>query len=534
MKFSIGYNYDLKLLSLLDVYRDNIESLYFPIPQIFLGSGRCILEPKGYLNQIPQIIKKCNSLEISSSLLVNATWEGEKGLSKSFFKKLLDYIRKLKELGLKSLVLTNPVYISKVKEEIKDIRIESSVNCYVKTVEHALYLKDLGVDVLTVDRDINRNIPLIKEIKERTSLKIRIMLNEGCLRNCPFRVMHYNYLSQKTNPSVSRPMDSLFVDAFCIQIYLRNPAKIFSVPFIPPDTLKYYISFVDYYKLSTRVFSTSRIELTLKAYINQDFKGNLLKILDCPGLSYFEYIDYRILKKNNFFEKMLSCSQRCESCDYCEFLIKRATLIGRGYLKRNKREEKKAVRLYRDALKISSDSKPSLYTGLSQAYFNLEEYRRAFRLADKVIKIAPKDISGYLLLGSYYEQLKKMKSALEVYKKSLKFFPSEATVYLRRAEVYFQLKKYRRAIKNINKVLHLKHEGIGIHYLLGSCYQRLKKYKKAIEEFKKEQRLNPKDSKVNFSLAKCYQSMGKPNLANKELDRGFYKSKNERNFIPKI
>lgn len=107
MKFSIGYNYDIKLLDLLGVYKDNIEALYFPIPNQYLGSGRDIPQPKGYKNEIPKIIKRCSSLNITSQLLLNATCEG--------------------------------------------------------------------------DRDINRNISLIKEIKNKTNLKIRIMLNEGCM-----------------------------------------------------------------------------------------------------------------------------------------------------------------------------------------------------------------------------------------------------------------------------------------------------------------------------------------------------------------
>ena len=145
----------------------NIEALYFPIPQQYLGSGRGILQPKGYIHQIPKIIQRCNSLNITPQLLLNVTCEGESGLNNKFFDRLVSYIKKLRDLGLGSLVITNPVYIGRIKKEISGIRVESSVNCYAKTIEHAAYLKDLGVDVLTIDRDINRNIPLIKEIKNR-------------------------------------------------------------------------------------------------------------------------------------------------------------------------------------------------------------------------------------------------------------------------------------------------------------------------------------------------------------------------------
>jgi len=525
MKFSLGYNYDIKLLDLLEVYKDNVEALYFPIPREYLGSGRCIREPKNYINQVPEIIKRCNSLNITSQLLLNPTYEGESGLRKKFFEQLVNYIKKLKDLGLKSLVIANPVYISRIKREIKDIRIESSVNCFVKTAEHALALKDLGVEVLTVDRDINRNIPLIEEIKNKTNLEIRIMLNEGCLRNCPFRVMHYNYLSQETKIS-KRAIEGIFHDKFCIQIYLRNPAKVFSIPFIPPDAVSYYRSFTDYYKLSTRTFPTLRIGLILKAYIAGQFNGNLLDILDCPGLSFFEYVDYDILKKNKFFKKMLNCNNDCRHCGFCTFLLEKATLINRNFLKRNKKIEKKAIRMYKNALKTSEEpDKPSIYANLSRAYFNLGEHREAIRLANKIIKQIPKQTDGYLLLGSHYEQSKKIRRALQVYKGALKLLPSQGDIYLGLARAYFQLKRYKQAIKKVNRVIELKHKGIGIHSLLGFCYQKLGQYRRAIKELKKEQKINPQDLQINLSMARCYRRLKgtsvsyRRKLAYKELNK---------------
>jgi len=429
-------------------------------------------------------------------------------------------------MGLGSIVVTNPYYIKRIKREIKDIRIESSVNCYLKTVEHALYLKDLGIDVLTIDRDINRNIALIKEIKDRTNLKIKLMLNEGCLRNCPFRVMHYNYLSHHGNVSQKIP-DSIFPDRFCLDIYLMNPLKVFRTPFIPPDALSYYESFIDYYKLSTRVFSNNRIETCIKAYINQSFNGNLLEILDSPGLLFFEYIDYNALRKSNFFEKMLGCTDECSNCGYCKIIFKEAVVVKRDFLRtRNKKDETKAIRIYKNALGVPTNNDDGLiYEKLSKAYFNLGKYKEAFRLAHRVVKLTPRKITGYLLLGSYYEQTKRINKALQIYKKTLMLFPLEGVVYLALARVYFQLKKYQKAIKKINKLKELNYTGSGAYFLLGLCYERIGKYKKAIEEFEEEEKINPDDARIALSLARCYKNIGETELVNKEINRCLHKIK---------
>ncbi|MBU0687004.1 MAG: U32 family peptidase [Candidatus Margulisbacteria bacterium] len=331
MKFSIGYNHDPKLLDLLDDYKENIEALYFPIPNQYLGTGRGFKQKKSYPKEIPIIIKKCNSLKIKSQLLLNETCEGKPSLKKEFFAKLINYIRRLKKLGLKSIVITNPVYIQKIREAFKDILIESSINCYVRTVEQALYLKQFGIDVLTIDRTINRNIPLINEIKKQTKLKIRMLLNEGCIRYCPFRHLHYNLISHRAQRS-QQTIKGLYPERLCISVFQKSPADVFRVPFIPPEKLKKYSKIVDYNKLSTRSFSTERIKLCLDAYINQSFSGDLLDILDSPCLTYFNSIDYDLLKKSNFFDKTSKCDLNCKKCNfYCQKLLKKAAVINSSF-----------------------------------------------------------------------------------------------------------------------------------------------------------------------------------------------------------
>ena len=420
MKFSIGYNFDTKLLDALDCYQGNLEGFYFPIPRSYLGSGRDIQEPKDYSKQIEKIIKKCRLMNITSQLLLNATYEGKEGLGESFFTHILKYIQHLRSLGLQSVVVTNPLYIPRIKSEIKDIRIESSVNCYVKTPEHALYLKDLGVEVITIDRDINRNIALIGEIKRKTGLKIRMMLNEGCVSNCPYRVLHYNYLSEGKKSLSKKIMRGVFLDKFCFDIYMKDPLKIFHVPFVPPEAVKFYQNCVDYYKLSTRVFPTWRIKLCLDAYIKGRFTGNLLWLLDSPGISYFKYVDYRELLKKKFFKMMSECELNCAECGYCAELFKKAVLIERSLSNDiNLREEKKVIRLYVSNLKQAAYPEDMLISNLhlGEAYLNLGKYKKAIQAIQAALRLNCKANKAYLILGLAYLGLKNHDLAVQALKK---------------------------------------------------------------------------------------------------------------------
>ncbi|MBN1492820.1 MAG: U32 family peptidase [Candidatus Omnitrophica bacterium] len=454
MKFSIGYNHDAQLLDLLSSYQENIEALYFPAPVQYIGSGRITSPAHNYTQEIPNIIAKCTSLNITSQLLLNATCEGGVGLDKRYFERLVDYIKELRDMGLGSVVVTNPVYISKIRTHISDIRIESSVNCYVKTVEHAVYLKELGVDVLTIDRDINRNIPLIKQIKERTALKIRLMLNEGCLRNCPYRVMHYNNLSHHSSIT-DKVAEGIAADNPCTEIYERKKEKVFSVPFIPPEALNYYESFIDYYKLSTRVFPTNRIQLCLESYINREFNGNLLELLDSPGLVYFEYIDYKTLRDSDFFNAMIACDGNCSACRYCTMLAHKATVVNRDFSGQDrKQDELNAIRVYENILKTSSGSnREYIYELVSRACFNVGQYMDAIKYTRSFLELRNGAKGAHFFLGLCYEKMEEYTGAIKEYKKEEKINPDDACVALALARCYRNMGRTELSSIEIDKCI---------------------------------------------------------------------------------
>ncbi len=323
-KYSIGYNQDLKMLELLDTYSGWIDCLYFPMPPEYLASGRNRPIEKEYRTNIRKVIKKCENTNINSQILLNATCEGALCANTLHMKKVTDYLKTLTKSGLKSAAITNPFYITEIKKEIPELELHSSINCYTSNIEQALYLKDMGIDVLTIDRDINRNLDQIKSIKKATGLKIKLLANEGCLSNCPFRKMHFNSLAHNLP-------DKPFLERSCITVISKDPKKIFRIPFIRPEDIKHYKPFTDYFKLATRTFPTSQIETTLKAYINEEHNGDLLDILDMTSMKcYFTFINNKVLDKLNFFENMQKCTLDCENCGYCETLMKKAIILNTG------------------------------------------------------------------------------------------------------------------------------------------------------------------------------------------------------------
>lgn len=324
MKFSIWYNEQPDFFDLLKQYKDNISTVYFAAPSELIPSWRPILQDSDYEEQIKKLIITCNKYWIKTILTLNATTEWKNTWDKDHMLSIISYIKKLREFWLTSVSLTNLLYVKFIKKAVVWIEVYSSVNCYVKTLEQAIYLKNLWIDILTIDRDINRNTTLIKQIKQKTWLKLQIMLNEWCVKNCPFRHTHFNIIANQVEDNISNQKVWKYnlIERFsCTPLVDENKRIIFRMPIIRPEDLVHFDWICDYFKLVTRWLPTQKIKLMLDAYIVQEYHWNLFDILDMSIIDYHlyvPYIDNDKLTKLDFFHDLQKCPWDCDACTNCD------------------------------------------------------------------------------------------------------------------------------------------------------------------------------------------------------------------------
>ncbi|MEM2904256.1 MAG: U32 family peptidase [Candidatus Bathyarchaeia archaeon] len=324
MSFSLGYNQDfLGFSRLLASHGEKVGEVYFPLPSRIGSSGRAEFQPDTYPNEIKQLVKLCSGNGIKSCLLLNASCEGKHiGDLRSMYR-IVDYVKELEKLGLEAVIATNPLYLMLLGQEAPGLELQASVNCYCQTVEHARHLQELGATVLTVDRDINRDLDRIRRIKA-TGLKIKVLLNEGCLLDCPFRKMHFNQIAH-INPRDPGEQAAYirFRCMACVSILERRPEICFKSPFIRPEDLWRYQDLADYFKIASRTTPTEVIERRLEAYSKESFDGNLISLFETAGVpKVIKRIDNKKLDRYSFFEKISSCEGNCAECGYCTKLLK--------------------------------------------------------------------------------------------------------------------------------------------------------------------------------------------------------------------
>ncbi|MDD2566156.1 MAG: hypothetical protein PHZ26_02520 [Candidatus Gracilibacteria bacterium] len=321
MKFSIGYNEENDFFELVKKYRNNISTIYFPMFHHITGSGRSITERtktlKEYYDKVIKLIIICKSYGIETDLLLNSVCDGENTGNKDFIDKIIKLVKPLYSYGLTTVTLTDLSIVNRFKYEFPNIIICNSLNAFgVESVEESLILKNIGVDILTIDSNINYNVSLIRKIKEKSKLKIKILINNSCMSMCPFDKQHANLATHFCEPD-----GRIWEKGACGKIFRYNRRKFFRVPFIRPEDLKNY-EFVDYLKISTRDRETHFIDKLLNIYISENYDGNILDILEVAfsdiSNNKIKYIDNKKLGKLGFFEDMLKCPKDCDTCTNCD------------------------------------------------------------------------------------------------------------------------------------------------------------------------------------------------------------------------
>ena len=327
--FWIPFNGDFALLDKLKekfaegINGNKLEGIYFPAPQEYFGSARVVKQFT--IDDAKKVIDFCKTMGWKTNMLLNSSCDGVAWYSPKTISKTLFLLKKMKEQGLSTITLTNPIYIEKIKKEISTIEITISVISEIASVQRAMFFENMGANSFVPDRDINRNLKLLKDIKSATDMDMVLMVNEGCLYRCPVRNTHYNFISHRSK--IDAYPD--FMTNYCVDLRQEHPEELLKTPFILPQHLRFYKGIATSFKLVGRTRSTADILKITKAYFEEEYDGNFLDILSSATSIVQDKYGFDISAKSlddAFFKKVTICDKNCTKCDYCKNLIRKLLL----------------------------------------------------------------------------------------------------------------------------------------------------------------------------------------------------------------
>ena len=347
LEFSVPYNNApetlAEILRLKTHGGNRIREIYLSGPQEFSGAGR--IAPEMDFAEFARVVDAIRNEGIRVNLLLNSICEGADWYSPAALKSTLGYLERVhQEHGVEAVTIANPMYIREARKRFPALEICASVLADIDCVQKAVIFRKAGADVITPDVNINRNLSLLKRIKNATGAEIKLMVNEGCLFRCAFRKFHFNYISHKSRkPDTvqgTKPEDNVF-SLNCIQLSRHDPSQLLKSGWIRPEDTRKYGEITGYFKLVGRTSSKSMVVRSVEAYLEENWDGDLLELmagnLYSVAMSHLMLLDNKSLDSAGFFDKVTSCDKECDTCDYCSALV--AKLIQRGVLTPSKIED---------------------------------------------------------------------------------------------------------------------------------------------------------------------------------------------------
>jgi len=338
LEFSVPYNNDPdslhEIFRLKEHHGNRIREIYLSGPQEFSGAGR--ITPELSFDEFAMVAHLIHDHGIRVNLVLNSVCEGSEWYSPGVLNSTMEFLRRAhQDHGIEAVTIANILYIREVRRRFPQIEITVSVLGDVDCVQKAIIARKAGADVITPHVDINRDLSLLKKIREKTGAEIKLMVNEGCLFQCAFRKFHFNYISHKSRKpgpgKESRAEDNVF-SINCMQLSRNDLSQIFKSAWIRPEDAGRYGGISRYFKVVGRTSSKSMLLRSVEAYMSESWDGDLLELmagnLYSVGMSHLLHLNNKSLDETGFFDKATSCDKECSECDYCAALAEK--LVRRG------------------------------------------------------------------------------------------------------------------------------------------------------------------------------------------------------------
>ncbi|MFC1460887.1 U32 family peptidase [Verrucomicrobiota bacterium] len=306
--FSVGYSGKLDDLKKIIDASDKVKSVYTGGIAGMIAGGRPQYSES--LDALSEQIKFAHSKGVSFDVALNAPCGLKDKSDKDWWRSVKEYLKELEARGVDSVTVSHPFLMNLVKSHT-EMQITVSTICEIMTARAALYYEELGGDVIVPSMNVNMNpqeLRLMSRVLKRA--RLQIMVNEHCLGDCPWRRFHHSHYSH-SNTEIDYHLN-------CKRLFLHNPYLLLTNNAIRPEDIHRYEDITNDFKIVGRLAPIDDLVLRVKAYAEQSFDGNFVKLSDSMLA---RSVDIPNKQLDGLIQKKFSCSRICRECRYCEELF---------------------------------------------------------------------------------------------------------------------------------------------------------------------------------------------------------------------
>jgi collagenase-like PrtC family protease len=248
-RLMIPTNFDPRLLGRLEGFRP--AYLYGSLPNEATLRGPLVL-PAVLEDTIVDQVESARAKGIGFIYVMNATTSPNAELSEEGRYRVLQRCEWLSDIGASGVVLANPFLIELVRHWFPKLEVHVSILAEVDSVNVAKYYDDLGVALIHLAPDVNRRIPTLEAIRKAVGCRLSVLVNEGCVFECPLRSYHASVVSNaKTSIEGGYHTDYCYYS--CSMWKGASVVEFIRTPWIrPQDVSKYLDIGIDVVKIAGR------------------------------------------------------------------------------------------------------------------------------------------------------------------------------------------------------------------------------------------------------------------------------------------
>lgn len=275
-------------------FGDQIREVYFPLPGGQFASGRAP-QPEQFLDRFLRHAPLPKGAVVNPIVLDRP--------AEQVAPEIVGCLRRLRDdFGLRGVTVANLALARHIKEALPDLAVAASVLMGVSSPAQALVAREY-VDALGPDTRLVRDLYGLRQLRAAFPGEIRLLVNEACLPGCLFRTQHFYEMAY----------GQAFPESLCRQILEDRPWLRLTGAWILPRHLHFYDGLYDSLKLAGRVTlrDPKRYLDVLDAYVHRrsilprDIGGGPASLLDGIDVS------------DQWFESVLNCDKRCDTCLVC-------------------------------------------------------------------------------------------------------------------------------------------------------------------------------------------------------------------------
>lgn len=319
---------------------DNIVNVYGSLQRNVLGHARSPGSiPDVGIDFLSSYIQKMSEINVEFHYTINSPWSGGIERTQAGQKAIIEELNELTRIGVRTFIISNPYLIRLVRMKFPDVGITASTNIRSDSVPLIESLLKLGADSVVLNKRLNRDFGMLREISKKYGDKITVLVNSTCLWECPL----YDYHSLETG-FVSRFTESKDYSAlvepdfcfnYCLDRYLEEPWNLIRSQWILPEHIDFYHQIgIKNFKIQGRTLKVEDAMKLVCGYVERKTPdGHLFGIW--PGFQNvlasrantrresldFKMIPVKTIIESDFLNMVASknrpCSWGCCECTLC-------------------------------------------------------------------------------------------------------------------------------------------------------------------------------------------------------------------------